>query len=125
MHVEIVHKSFEQYLYNVNLKFLQLRASSIVNDGIREIYTFLREDPTRTKSTKSTKSDFLYLRCFYADKKHKKHKKYKTSNKRLLPLRRFLCAQKCSLFYFYSLIAFRAFYPKQVTFFLLDVFMHI
>ena len=28
--------------------------SSIVNDGIREFYTFLQEDPTRTKSIKRT-----------------------------------------------------------------------
>ena len=40
--------------------------SSIVNDGIGEFYTFLLEDPTRTKSIKSTKSHFFPLRCFYA-----------------------------------------------------------
>ena len=51
--------------------------SSIVNDGIREFYIFLREDPTsikstkRTKSTKSTKSDFLHLKCFMRTKSTK------------------------------------------------------
>ena len=31
--------------------------SSIVNDGIRDFYTFLQEDPTRTKSTKRTQAN--------------------------------------------------------------------
>ena len=93
--------------------------NKIVNDGIREFDTFLRVDLTRTKSKKSTKSNFLHLRCFYA---HKKHKKHKTSNKRLLPLRWFYTHKNTVFFIFIRLCAFCAFCNKQRTFFLLDVF---
>ena len=93
--------------------------SRIVNDGIREFDTFLRKDLTRTKSKKSTKSNFLHLRCFYA---HKKHNKHKTSNKGLLPLRCFHAHKNAVFFIFICLCAFCAFCTKQATFFLLDVF---
>ena len=41
--------------------------SSIIYEGIREFYTILRKDPTRTKSTKSTqanenKKDSIFMR---------------------------------------------------------------
>ena len=56
---------------------MEMLSSTIVNDGIKEFYIFLREDPTYIKDTKS---DFHHLRCFYV---HTKNKKHKTSNKRL------------------------------------------
>ena len=48
--------------------------SSIVNDGIREFYIFLRKNRT---CTKSTKIDFLHLRCFYTQKAQKIQKAQK------------------------------------------------
>ena len=53
--------------------------SSIVNDGIGEVFHLLKKDTT---STKGTKRDSLH-RYFYAYKKHKAlnkrlHKKHKT-----------------------------------------------
>ena len=72
--------------------------SSIVNDGMKEFYAFLKEDLTRTKNTKSTKGDFLHLRCSYA------HKKHKTLNKQLLLLRRFYVHKNAVFFYIYPCI---------------------
>ena len=58
--------------------------SSIVNDGIGEVFYLLRKDLTNTKSTKSKPLH----RCFYAYRKHK------VLNKRLSSPQMFLCAQK-------------------------------
>ena len=94
--------------------------SSIVNDGIREFYTFLREDPTRTKSTRSTKNDFLHLRCFSCAKKSTKSTRCQTSDFFLLDV--FYVHRNAVFFIFIGLCPFWAFYAKQATFFLLDVF---
>ena len=88
--------------------------SSIVNDGMKEFYAFLKEDLTRTKNTKSTKGDFLHLRCSYA------HKKHKTLNKQLLLLRRFYVHKNAVFFIFIRV--FCAFCGKQTLVLLLDVF---
>ena len=45
--------------------------SSVVNDGIREFYTFLREDPTGTKTHKAQKAQkvtFFVLDVFMRTK---------------------------------------------------------
>ena len=71
--------------------------SSIVNDGIRELYTFLREDPTRTKSTK----------------KYKKAQKVQEAQK----------AQKATFFILDVSIRTKNTRRQKSGFFLLDVFM--
>ena len=84
--------------------------NKIVNDGIREFDTFLRVDLTRTKSKKSTKSNFLHLRCFYA---HKKHNKHKTSNKGLLPLRCFHAHIMLSFLFLFAFALLVLFVPNK------------
>ena len=103
--------------------------NSVVDAGTKGVLYLLRKDPTRTKSTKKTqktqnmkkaqKSDFLHLRCFHV---HKKYIKHKTSYKRLLPVRCFYAHKNAVFFIFIRLCAFCAFYVKQATFFVLDVF---
>ena len=83
--------------------------SSIVNDSIREFYTFLLEDPTRAKSTKS---DFLHLRCFMRTKSTKSIRR-QASDVFLLDV--FMSTK--TMFYFIRLCTFCAFMlKKQLSF---------
>ena len=92
--------------------------SSIVNDDITEFYAFLRKDPTRTKSTKSTRrqtSGFFFLDSFMRTKMLSFSFLFAyvrfvlfMPNKWVSSSYMFLCAFK-NVFVFISLCAFCAF----------------
>ena len=100
--------------HSCSLETMGLSNSSNINEGIRAVLFFKRKDFARTKSAKSTKrKQATFTQMFFMRTKNAKSTKSTKSIKRtkstkrqtsnLLPLRCFLCAQKCCLLYFCSL----------------------